>query len=93
MSNAGTPFSLDTVWSSLLDGDPGPALSFADALVDNDMAFAAGGFLNDLAERMHDADESIEDDQQRSAFVAAIEQVLRHALDNDPSALDELLEK
>lgn len=84
-------FSLDAIWSSLLDGDPGPALAFSDALLDNDMPFAAGGFLRDLAERLHDVGDALPDENQRHAFTEAIHAVLLHALDHDEKALADLL--
>lgn len=71
---------LDSIWNSLRQGDPGPAVALIDALMDNDFAAAAGGVLSDLAERMLDAHEVIEDENERSQFVSAIEEVLRHAL-------------
>ena len=84
-------FSLDSIWNSLTDGDPGPAQALVDALLDNDMAFAAGGFLRDLAERLSDVGEVMEDDEQREKFVLAIHEVLPVSHDHDESAVAELL--
>jgi len=84
---------LETIWSSLLDGDPGPSLSFVDALLHNDLPFAAGGVLRDLAERMVDAGSAIDDEQQRAKFADAVKQVLTHAYRDDEAALQELLDE
>ena len=85
--------SLESIWNSLLEGDPGPSLSLVDSLLDNDLSFAAGGLLRDLAERMVQADSEIDDDQQRVEFVDAINQVLAHAYRDDEASLKELLDE
>ena len=85
------PFSLDTIWNTLLHGDPGPALAFVEALIENDMAYAAGGFLQDLVERVHDAQDTIEQEQQRVQFVEAAKHVVLASVGNDKAALNEFL--
>ena len=85
--------NLESIWNSLLEGDPGPSLSLVDSLLDNDLSFAAGGLLRDFAERMVQADSEIDDDQQRAEFVDAINQVLAHAYRDDEASLKELLDE
>lgn len=85
--------TIDQIWSSLLDGDPGPSLSFVDSLLDNDFSFAAGGVLRDLAESMVRAGDEIDDEQQRTSFVDAVSQVLQHAYRDDEAGLRELLDE
>jgi hypothetical protein len=70
----------DALWVGLLSGDPGPAVAFFDALMASDLAFAAGGLLRDVAERIVDAGEVIEDDRERSSFIDAAQQVLEQCL-------------
>ncbi len=84
---------VETLWGSLLEGDPGPSLAFVDLLLNNDLPFAAGGVLRDLAERMVDAGSSIEDDNKCQRFVEAVNRVLRHAYREDPDALQDLLDE
>lgn len=84
--------SFDAIWNALLDGDPGPALALATALIDNDMSFAAGGFLRDLAERIQpDSLQLLADDAQRQSFDVATRQALLEMLDGNHVALEELL--
>ena len=64
------------IWQSLLDGDPGPAVAFFDSLAEADFGYAAGGFLQDISDRLADAHEYIGDEAKRDAFVAAVQQVL-----------------
>ena len=84
---------LATIWTALLAGDPGPALSFVDALIENDLPFAAGGFLQDLAERLNDAQQTIDDQQKLAQFVEAAEQTLLHACDGDQAMVAQIREQ
>lgn len=88
-SSLGNP--AETVWAGLVAGDPGPTVALFDALMDADFAFAAGGLLRDLAERLGDADEVISDERERIQFVSAVQQALLHCLDNDEEAVDALM--
>ena len=92
MQEAHPSLPLETLWAALLDGDPGPAVAFADLLLDHDLPYAAGGFLHDLAERYRDADELITAATARQQFRSAVHTVLSHGLDHDPAAVAELLE-
>ena len=71
---------LDSIWESLQSGDPGPAVGLIDALIANDFSFAAGGLLDDLAERMITAGEFFDDVTEHDRFVDAVDCVLRYAL-------------
>ena len=64
------------IWQSLLEGDPGPAVAFFDSLLNADFGYAAGGFLQDITDRLADAHEYIPDEAQREAFVASARQVV-----------------
>ena len=86
-------WSLEAIWRSLLVGDPGPALALIDALLEQDMAFAAGGFLRDLAERRNDAGDCIADEVERKVFITAVDQTLELALEGDHDAVASLLQE
>ena len=78
------PLPLHIVWQGLLGGDPGPAIAFFDSLMDADLAYAAGGLLQDIAERIEDIGQFAEDQQQHEAFVMAAKQVINEcAIDPD----------
>ena len=85
--------SLDRIWESLMRGDPGPAVAFVDLLTDCDFSFAAGGLLRDLAERLVDVEQYVEDAHQREQLVEAIHAVLMHCCDQDSAEVDRLLEE
>ena len=79
------------IWSRLLEGDPGSAVAFFDSLLAADLAFAAGGFLRDLAERIADVDEFVEDETERLRFINAVKEAITHCLDGDVHAIEELM--
>lgn len=81
------------VWQSLLDGDPGPAVAFFDSLMEADFSFAAGGLIQDVAERIGDADQYLADETLRSRFVAAARQVVEHCLQDDSNAIEEIMSR
>ena len=82
-----------SIWQGLLDGDPGPAVAFFDSLMEADLSFAAGGLVQDIAERVGDADQYVANETQRSQFVEAARQVVRHCLQGDSAAIEEMMAK
>lgn len=92
MSNSET-VPTDAIWQALLNGDPGPAVALFDALMDADFAFAAGGFLRDLAERLEDAGELLDDPSQHECFCDALRSAILCCLQDDEEALAALREE
>lgn len=82
-----------SIWQGLLDGDPGPAVAFFDSLMEADMSYAAGGLVQDIAERVGDVDQYLANETQRSQFVDAARQVVTHCLQGDSTAIDEMMAK
>lgn len=84
---------MNAIWQALLNHDPGPAVAFFDLLVNSDFSFAADGFLRDLAERMLDADDHVDSEEQRAQFCDAVRQTISHCLQHDVEAVEQLLQE
>lgn len=82
---------LQSIWQALLEGDPGPAVAFFDSLIASDFAYAAGGLLRDIAERIADLDTSLDDDLTSNRFRDAAKKMLESCLDGDLSAVADLM--
>lgn len=81
---------LQSHWDALRQGDPGPIVAFVDALLSHDMAFAAGGLLRDIVERIRDASETLDAEEQKR-FLAASLQALMIVYDGDRDEVEQLL--
>ena len=84
---------MQVIWERLLVGDPGPLVALFDALLDADLNRAAGGLLDDVAERILLADEQIEDVQQAAEFSQAAKAALLNCCDGDDVELQKLMEQ
>ncbi|MEZ6116872.1 MAG: hypothetical protein R3C28_09915 [Pirellulaceae bacterium] len=84
---------MQAIWERLLAGDPGPLVALFDALLDADLNRAAGGLLDDVAERILLADEQIEDVQQIAEFARAAKAGLLQCCDGDEEELRDLMER
>lgn len=84
---------MQVIWERLLVGDPGPLVALFDALLDADLNRAAGGLLDDVAERILLAHEQIEDVQQAAEFSQAAKAALLHCCDGDDVELQKLMEQ
>lgn len=81
----------ESIWHGLLDGDPGPTVALFDALIDGDLAHAAGGMLRDIAERLRDIHDHVEQPHQRERFATAARKALVCCLNGDQAAVEALL--
>ncbi len=88
---SGESQSYSQVWQGLMAGDPGPYVAMFDSLLNGDFPFAAGGLLRDLAERIIDADDFVECDDERKLFVETATQALLTCEQGDETALKQLL--
>lgn len=89
----GPRIPLEQVWDGLLNGDPGPFVALFDSLMDSDLPFAAGGLLRDLAERIANVSEEIDDDATQQQFIATSKQAILVCLQNDEAQLTALLQE
>lgn len=83
----------EVVWDSLRAGDPAPFVALFDLLLASDFPFAAGGILRDLAERILDAKDVIEDEADCERFVTAAKSAIVACEDGNEAALQDLLEE
>lgn len=86
------PVPTNAIWERLLEGDPGTVVAMFDSLLDADLPYAAGGLLRDVAERMADAHDFCDENQQRK-FREAAQMAIHHCLDGDEQSVRELMEE
>ena len=85
------PQPTESIWQGLLDGDPGPTVALFDALLDADLAHAAGGMLRDIAERLGDIQDYVDAAEQQERFSRTAREALTCCLNGDQVAIDALL--
>lgn len=86
--NASKSLPTHLIWQGLLDGDPGPAVAFFESLLAADCSFAAGGLARDVAVRIHDVHEFVDDAQGQALFVTAAREFVAYCLGSDAVAAD-----